>query len=231
MKSIIITCRTVKAEVDKAIEETGCHYSVLALESALHNEPDKLRKVLQETLDRISNVDQVLLMMGFCGNAILGLKPEGFNLIVPRADDCITMLLGSQAKRTEVQRMMPTYFLSRGWLDCWELMERTIFDEYERTLQRYGKEKAQKILRITFKHYKRIGLIDTGAFEMEEMLKKSQNYATFLNLQCEIIPGTMNYLKKFLIGPWDDDFIIIHSGETVELEHLFGKQAIVNPIA
>ncbi|HWR05612.1 DUF1638 domain-containing protein [Sporomusa sp.] len=230
MKAIIITCRTLKAEVDQAIAATSCNYSLLTLESALHNEPDKLREVLQATLDRVSNVDQVLLMMGFCGNAILGLKPEGFNLVIPKADDCITMLLGSQARRTEVQRDMPTLFFSKGWLDSSQLMERTVFGEYERILQRYGKEKAQKISQITFKHYKRLGLIDTGSFEMEEMLEKSQKYANFLKLSCGIIPGTLDYLKKMLTGPWDEDFIIINSGETITLEHLFGNQ-ITNPPA
>lgn len=223
MKSLIITCRTIQAEVDKAISQTGCHFPVMYLESALHNEPDKLRLVLQETLSRTSNVEQVLLVTGYCGNAILGLKPEGFRLVVPRADDCLTMLLGSQQKRTEVQRTMPTYFLSSGWLASWEQMERTVFEEYERTIRRYGKEKADKILRITFKHYKRIGLIDTGEFPLEELIQKAQVHAEFLNLTCEVIPGTLNYLKKFLTGPWDNDFIIIESGETIAMEHLFGK--------
>jgi hypothetical protein len=55
-------------------------------------------------------------------------------------------------------------------------------------------------------------------------MPKAQEYADFLKLKCEIIPGTMDYLKKFLTGPWDDDFIIINSGETIVMEHLFGKQ-------
>jgi hypothetical protein len=224
MKSLIITCRTVQAEVDKAIEQTGTRFPVMYLESALHNEPDKLKLVLQEALHRMANVDQVLLVMGYCGNAILGLKPEGFRLVVPRADDCITMLLGSQQRRAEVQRNMPTYFFTSGWLSCWEKMDKTVFEEYERTLKRYGKVKADKILQITFKHYKRVGLIDTGAFPLDELMPKAQEYADFLKLKCEIIPGTMDYLKKFLTGPWDDDFIIINSGETIVMEHLFGKQ-------
>ncbi|HWR05565.1 DUF1638 domain-containing protein [Sporomusa sp.] len=223
MKSLIITCRTIQAEVDKAIQQTDCRFPVIYLESALHNEPDKLRSVLQEALSRASNVDQVLLVMGYCGNAILGLKPAGFRLVVPRADDCLTMLLGSQQKRTEVQRTMPTYFFSSGWLASWEQMERTTFEEYERTIKRYGKEKADKILRITFKHYKRVGVIDTGEFPLDELMAKAQVHADFLNLKCEAIPGTLGYLKKFLTGPWDNDFIVIDSGETIVMEQLFGK--------
>lgn len=224
LKSLIITCRTIQAEVDKAIKQTDCGFPVLYLESALHNEPDKLRGVLQEVLNRAGNVDQVLVLMGYCGNAILGLKPAGFRLVIPRADDCLTMLLGSQQKRAEVQRTMPTYFLSSGWLTSWEQMERTIFEEYERTIKRYGREKADKILRITFKHYKRIGLIDTGEFPLAELMAKAQVHADFLQLTCEVIPGTLAYLRKFLTGPWDQDFIIINPGETIVMEHLFGKR-------
>lgn len=230
MQALIITCHTLKTQIDKVISETGCPYTVLTLELALHNEPEKLRKVLQETLDRISNVDQVLLVMGFCGNAVVGLKPDGFRLVLPKADDCITMLLGSQNKRTEIQRNMPTLFFSRGWLDCWDQIEKIVLGDYERTLKRYGKEKADKILQLTFKHYKRIGLIDTGDFDLEKYFEMAKKYADLLKLKCEVIPGTMSYLEKFITGPWGKDFIIINSGETVILEHLYGKDEVLSVI-
>lgn len=223
MKSLIITCKTIKAEVNKAIEETGFEAPVIYLESGLHNFPENLHKVLQTELDRISNVDQVLMVMGYCGNAILGLKPEGFRVVVPKADDCLTMLLGSQKKRKEVQNDLPTYFLSKGWLDSLEAIEGTMYEDFNRTEKKYGRARAEKILRLTFKHYHRIGLIDTGTFELKGLLERAQIHADFLKLKCDVIPGTLNFITKFLTGPWDDDFLIFNSGETIALEHIFGN--------
>ncbi|MCR4435237.1 MAG: DUF1638 domain-containing protein [Clostridiales bacterium] len=227
MKSLIISCRTIKAEVDKVIEETGCNYPVLYVESGLHNEPEKLKSVLGELLFRTSNVEQVLLVMGYCGNSVMGLKPENFRLIIPRADDCITMLLGSSKRRKEVQNEAATYFFSRGWLDYWEDMEKTMFDEIRRTEEKYGKERANRFMRLAFKHYKRMGVIDTGDFDLEKMMVKARQHAEMMGLNCEVIPGTLNFLRKFLTGPWDDDFIIINPGETIVPEHLYGKEEIL----
>lgn len=224
MRSVIISCRTIKAEVEQAIEVTGYTGPVFYLESGLHNEPEKLKVILQETLDRFSNIDQVLLVMGYCGNAVMSLKPEGFRLVIPRADDCITMLLGSQKRRQEVQREAPTYFFSRGWLDYWDDLERPIVEEYGRIIVKYGRERAERLMRSMYHRYKRLGIIDTGTFDMDQMLEKAKLRADFLKLDYEVIPGTMDYFHKFLTGPWEDgDFILIRPGETVVPEHLYGR--------
>lgn len=221
MKSLIISCNTIRTEVDLMIEKTGCDYPVIYLESGLHNYPEKLSAVLQENLNRISNVDQVLLVMGYCGNAVVGLKPEGFKLVIPRADDCITMLLGSQNKRKEVQEEKYTYFLSKGWIDMFEDIEKTMVDERERMKKRYGKEKGEKIWKMAFKHYERLGVIDIGEFNLEEMMENAKEKAELMDLECEVIPGTTKLLEKILIGPWDEnEFIIIKSGETVSTKQV-----------
>ncbi|MFZ7120191.1 MAG: DUF1638 domain-containing protein [Eubacteriaceae bacterium] len=221
MKSIIISCNTIRAEVDLMIGKTGCDYPVIYLESGLHNYPEKLSAVLQENLNRISNVDQVLLVMGYCGNAVVGLKPEGFKLIIPRADDCITMLLGSQNIRKEVQEEKYTYFLSKGWIDMFEDIEKTMVDELERMEKRYGKAKGKKIWKMAFKHYERLGVIDIGEFNLEEMMENAKEKAELMDLECEVIPGTTKLLEKVLTGPWDENkFLIIKSGETVSTKQV-----------
>lgn len=222
MRSVILSCNTIRAEVDQVIEKTDFSGTVLYLESGLHNEPKRLHQVLQETLNRISNVDQVLLVMGYCGNAVLDLKPRGFRLIVPKADDCITMLLGSQEKRKIAQEEKYTYFFSKGWLDHFDDIESTIMQDLERMIQKYGKARAMRIFRSMFAHYQRIGVIDTGTFNLDEMMEKAKKQAELMQLVCEVIPGTISFLEAFLTGPWEtDQFIIINSGDTLRHSHLF----------
>ncbi|HZK24655.1 MAG TPA: DUF1638 domain-containing protein [Oscillospiraceae bacterium] len=226
MKSIVITCATIRKEIDQAISKTGFTSPVLYLEAGLHNYPKKLHLALQELLNRVANVDQVLLVMGYCGNAVLDLEARDYRLLIPRADDCLTMLLGSQKRRLEVQNEKQTYFFSPGWLDHFEDLEKDMVQGRARMEQRYGKEKARKLFREMFKHYRRAGLIDTGTFELDELLVKAQQRAAEMELDCEVIPGTMSYLEKFLAGPWEKkDFIILQPGEKVHYSHLFGNEA------
>jgi hypothetical protein len=163
----------------------------------------------------------VLLAFGYCGNALLGLRPEDFRLIFPRADDCITLMLGSGARRNEICRECGTYFLTKGWLDY----ERNIWVEYQTSVKRFGKEKACRIYKSMLRHYQRLGIIDTGAYDLSSFLARTQDIADELALKPQVIQGTLDYIKRLLTGPWDEDFITINPGETVTMEHIFGRGA------
>jgi hypothetical protein len=218
MNTIIIACCTIENEIRKAITETGCTYPVLWIESGLHLTTGSLRKRLQEELDHIDYVDRIILAFGYCGNELAGLKANNFRMIFPRADDCITILLGSRHERKRISDEKSTYFLTEGWL----VNERNIWTEYKETVKRMGKERADRAYGIILKHYKRLGIIDTGAYKLEELQKKVKKIAKDLKLSHEIIPGTLSYLKKLLIGPWDEEFVIINPGETIKIDLLYG---------
>lgn len=218
MSTLIVACQTIGDELKMAVDETKCNYPILWIESGLHIDPESLRKRLQEELDRITNVEQVLLAFGYCGNALLGLKTAGCRIIFPRVDDCITLLLGSCEKRKEVSGEMGTYFLTKGWLDY----EKNIWVEYQESVKRMGKAKADRIYKMILQHYKRLGVIETGAYELENFLEKTRNIANDLKLDHHVIPGTLRYLKKLLTGPWDEEFVVIEPGETITLEHVYG---------
>ncbi len=219
MRTIIIACRTITDELNLAIKETGCEYPVLWMDAGLHRDPDILKKRLQEELDRIDNVEQIILAYGYCGNALIGLKANKFRMIFPRADDCITLILGSCDKRREISREMATYFLTKGWLDS----ERNMWVEYQDTIKRYGKERADRINAALYRNYKRLGVVDTGAYEVNDILETTKTIANELKLQHQIIPGTIAYLKKLITGPWDDQFLIVNAGEAVTMERVYGN--------
>lgn len=107
-----------------------------------------------------------------------------------------------------------TYFLTRGWL----VNESNIIKEYETCVSRYGKEKSQRIFKIVLEHYKRLVLIDTGAYPLDDCVEKSSSFATQLGLEYRIVPGSLELLKKLLTGPWDDDFIVLPPGKELSLD-------------
>lgn len=192
----IIACKTIEKELLAAMTQVGCQYPVLWLESGLHNWPDKLRGRIQALLDDCRDADTVLLAMSLCGNAVVGLKTGDFSLIVPRCDDCITLLLGSPERRKELPS---TYFLTQGWLDG----ERNLWAEYQMALKKYGEKRGKRIFSAMLAHYHHLALLDTGCFDRRVLEPVVQDMARELGLEPICLEGTLEYLRTLLTGPWD----------------------------
>lgn len=198
MTPIIIACKTIERELLASMEETECKYPVLWLESGLHNWPDKLRNRIQELLDQCQSYDTVLLAMSFCGNSVVGLNTHDFQLVIPRSDDCITLLLGSLTRRQEAKA---TYFMTEGWLKG----ELNLWKEYQNCLAKYGEKRGKRIFSALLAHYKNLALLDTGCFDREVLEKQVQEIAAVLGLEYICLDGTLEHLKQLLTGPWTDD--------------------------
>jgi hypothetical protein len=219
MRTLILACRTIADELDLAQREAGCDLPVSWVESGLHNWPDRLRERLQQALDEVTDADRVLLAFGYCGNSVVGLTAGEYELIVPRADDCISLLLGSCARREEVAAEKATYFLTPGYLDH----ESNIWSDYQRLAAQRGKESADSIYAILLKHYRRLGIIDTGSFDVDRFVERTLPVAATFGLEHQVIPGTTQYLRQLLTGPWDERFITIGPRETLTFGHVYGS--------
>ena len=205
MKTLVLACNTIRDEIQKAARETRCPHPFVWVESGLHLVPEKLRQRLQEELDRIHGMTRVLLAFGFCGNAVAGLRSGDYELVFPRVDDCVTLLLGSKEAREECSRHGGVYFLTKGWLEG----EVNIWSEYQSVLARFGPERTERIYRRMLAHYRALGLIDTGAYDVASFLPQVREIARKLRLEARVLPGSIRYLKNFLSGPWNDDEYVI----------------------
>ena len=212
MKNVVIACQTIKDELNLAIKETQCRYPVVWIDSSYHLHPDKLRLKLQEEVDNLRNIDNILLAYGFCGNAIVGLKASGANLIFPRTDDCISMVLGC----SEGNKMKAAYFLTRGWIES----PGGIMVDYLNAVKRYGEEKTERIFRLMLKHYNKLVVIDTGAYNLVDYIQKVQKFARISNLDLVVAEGSIGLLKKLLTGPYDDKFCIIKKEQEVNIDDI-----------
>ena len=214
-------CRTLERELTAAITAEGNEDPIVWIPSGLHASPQKLTARLQETLDGIEqDCGRVLMAMGYCGNAVVGLKNGPFELIIPKVDDCITLLLGSARRRQEISDEQGTYFMTQGWLDG----EQNIWVEYEYARKKYGEKMAQSIYHDLLRHYSRLAVIDTGAYPLEDTVAETERIAGELHLHHQIMPGTLEYLRKLLHGPWnDEEFLIIPPEKTIGLEDVFVK--------
>lgn len=218
MDTVVVSCRTLETELTKAMENTQMSYPVFYVESGLHNWPDKLNVRLAELLDPI-RADRVLLAMGFCGNSVKGLRAGNWELIIPRADDCITLLLGSHRRREQIARDCSAYFLTEGWMRG----ERNLWVEYLYSVEKYGEKTARRIAKMMYSHYRTLALLDTGAESVEPLAEKTKIIADTLQLEQKVVPATLAFLEDLLTGPWDDGarFLRKEPGSVVTAEDLF----------
>ena len=211
MKTTIVACKTIEDELRFAMERTGTGYPIVWLEQGLHNVPAELKSAVQTALDGIG-AGRVLLAMGFCGNAIRGVRISVEELVIPRVDDCISLLLGSVARRLEVSREYSAYFFTEGWLRG----ERNIWVEHQHMLEEYGEELTEELEKSMFGHYRTLGLLDCGIKPVEPLVEGTKMIADGLHLQQQVIPATTRYLADLLTGPWTPErFVTLRRGAEI----------------
>lgn len=148
----ILSCKVFEGLIDRHLKQAGVE-QVTFLDYGLHVVPRNLNAAVQAALDEITLPSLVVLGYGLCGNGLSGIKAGPHTLVIPRTDDCIAILLGSYAKYREQQASEPgTYYLTKGWLESGS----DPLKEYRQAAERFGPEKAQRIMDLQYRHYKRL---------------------------------------------------------------------------
>lgn len=204
-----MACATVMEEMLPLLP-AGMQHRVF--DFGLHTNPARLRQTLQEAIDSVrGQYDSIILGYGMCSQGILGLKANGCRLVAPRVDDCIAIFLGSSAAYSLQCRTEPgTYYLTKGWIEVGD----TPFSDYERMQQRYGPEMAERIFKMLMGNYKRLALINTGGYGLEKYREYARSTAERFGLHFEEIEGSEALLQKMVLGPWDEEFVVLEEGET-----------------
>jgi len=208
----VIACATVIEEM-LPLMPPELPYEVLPF--GLHSNPDKLKAVLQNAIISAGpEVETVLLGLSLCAKSVVGLKSDRHTLVIPKADDCITIFLGSVAHYQHQQRNEPgTLYLTKGWIEAG-----TPLDEQRNALaKKYGEAKAGILFKKMLRGYKRLAFINTGNYEIENYRIRSQEMAQRLELSYEEIQGDNSLVKKLLNGLWDGEFVVAPPGHTIAL--------------
>jgi len=211
MRHCLVACETLRDELLHAMRLAQVDYEIFWIPSGLHNTPSKLRDTLQETLDNLLGFDRVLLCFGMCGNSVLGLKLGEYETILPRADDCITLLLGSFSRRETINEEHAAYYLTEGWLRG----ERNLWVEYQYCVDTYGCEVAEDIALEIFGHYRSLALLDTGITRIEDLVRATKTMAETLKLKQIVIPASDEYIVELLTGPWPQERFIVKAPHSV----------------
>jgi hypothetical protein len=215
-KTLVMACATVIEEMLPFLPE-GMDHQVF--DFGLHVNPDKLRETLQQAVNEVSGKYEIIILgYGLCSQAIVGIKANGCKLVVPKVDDCIAIFLGSRkAYNVQTKTEPGTYYLTKGWIEVGD----TPFSEYDQTVERHGKERADRIYKLMMANYKRLALINTGQYELEKYQEYTKKTAEKFDLRYEEIEGSDSMVKKMIFGPWDDEFVVINPGEAFTMDQFF----------
>lgn len=216
MKNVALACRTLKDEVQSVANDLHVSYPFIWVDSRLHNAPAKLNKVLQEEIRQISDVDNIILIFGSCGNSLYGLTSSNSRLVFPKVDDCISLFLGGNELRRQMDKEAPSYYLTKGYFSG----ETNLWVEYAYCINKYGPQKTRAIFNKMLNKYKKLRVIDTGAYDPEEILETTWKMAGELGLEHETINGSLRIIYKALKGEWDEEFTIVEPGQIIGYREL-----------
>lgn len=207
----VIACATVIEEMLPLMPDA---FAYEVLDFGLHLIPGSLKTRLQEAINAAcaDGYDTIILGYGLCSMAVVGLESGSCTVVIPRVDDCIACFLGSrEAYNTEHQKEPGTYYLTKGWIEVSD----TLLDEYNRAVEKYGADRAERIMRVMLQNYKRLVYIDTGTENQEYYREYAQKVAARFNLRFEEVKGSNSLIYRTLYGPWDDDFVVTPPGRTI----------------
>ncbi|MFO0868402.1 MAG: DUF1638 domain-containing protein [Pirellulales bacterium] len=222
----VLLCRVLEDECAEFLRTIPGIVHRESLPQGLHQDPARLAHELQAAVERIeahTTADVIVLGYGLCSRATANLRTSRCQLVLPRAHDCITLLLGSRERYTEyVARHPGTYWYSAGWIrhhlpPGQERCERLRADYRER----FGDDNAEFLLETeqSWLHaYDRATYIDWGLASTTDDVAYTQRCADWLGWAFDRQTGDPTLLRDLLTGPWDDErFLVLQPGDALRL--------------
>ncbi|MEW6047951.1 MAG: DUF1638 domain-containing protein [Bacillota bacterium] len=225
----VIACDVLKDEVMyTASSFSGVWADVFWLEHMVHDRPSLLREKVQRYIDMLSAYDCTVLAAGRCSNGSLGVRAGSVPLVFPAVDDCVAILLGSRyAYEQEMQREPGTYYLTRSWIRSGDNPMRV----YRRYRSKYGSDTALWVARELVKNYKRVVLIDTGAYPVGCCRRYAKAVARFMGARYEEKKSSLELLRRlFAVASGTEgapDVCRLEPGEVISEVHFTGAEGPV----
>ena len=208
----MITCGVLRDEVSHFTKDLPNIVHVEELEQGLHNDPPKLRRKLQDCVDAVElkapTAEAIVLGYGLCSRGVEGVFTRRCRLVMARAHDCITLLLGDKQRYADYVAKNPgTYWYSPGWNRCHTPpgpeRHQKLLEQYT---EKYGAEDAEFLMeneQAWFKEYNRATYVDLGVAVTPKDIEYTQGCASWLGWSYDRQSGCPQLLKDLLTGQWD----------------------------
>ena len=229
MRLKLIGCEVLFREMCHACAHSPHQVDVEFLPKGLHDLGGKpMAAKIQEAVDRTPEgvYQAILLGYGLCGNGLEGLTARHTRLVLPRAHDCIALLLGSHERYQAYFADNPgTFYRSTGWLERGQGLQQlthhtTGFDESLETLiGKYGEDNGRYLYEEMTRYraqYRKLTFIETGLEADGKFIAEAAAEAKEKGWSFERLPGDLAWLGRLVEGAWADaEFVVAEPGQRI----------------
>lgn len=237
MRYKVIACSVFFREISLLAARSSAVLDVTWIRQGLHNYPDLLRREVQREIDRTENPEMrpdqvarppeeyaaIILGFGLCSRAVSGLRTTRLPLILPRAHDCIAILLGSHGRYSREFNAAPgTYWFSPGWI------EQSVFPSgsqcallRSRFAELYDEDNAEYLVELerdSLSSYTRAARIVWPELDRGSYRERVTEIARDFGWEMAELQGDPGMLTRILEGDWrEEEVAICTPGHTLEV--------------
>jgi Protein of unknown function (DUF1638) len=228
-----IACQVFTRELEHILAHSPHAVDLELIPMGLHSLGVEMRPHLQERIDAAdaTRYDAILLGYALCGRGTEGLCARRTRLILPRAHDCIGILMGDRHRYASYFEDHPgVYYRSPGWVEFQTpdlklqpafpsqknaLGEQSTLDEF---IAKYGEDNGRYLYEqfsAFRRNYTGLTYISTGISSDEDCRAQARAEAAKENWAFDEFSGSLTLLDRLVNGPWDAaDFLVVPPGAT-----------------
>jgi hypothetical protein len=227
MRLKLIGCGVLLRELSDAIVHSAHLIDAVYLTTGLHDTGAKLmRESIQEAIDvsEGQGYDAIVLGYALCGTGLAGVRARTIPVAIPRAHDCIALLMGSREKYMEYFNANPgTYYRSIGWVERQDQLTEQVAgigldDNLQKLIEKYGEDSGRFLYEEMSgykRNYSRLTFIRTGLEVDDSFRQRAQAEAAEKGWKFEEFDGSTSLFRRLLSGDWNDEFLVLQPGQQI----------------
>jgi hypothetical protein len=235
MRLKAIICQVFTREMENIIARSRHTVDLEIIPMGLHSRGAEMHTHLQERIDAADDAgyDAILLGYALCGRGTEGLQAGKTPLLLPRAHDCIGVLMGGHRVFNAYFQAHPgTYYLTPGWVEFQNTSPKGLAPAFamskeplgERsTLQelvaKYGEEDGRFLFEqfnAFRRRYKGLTYISLPVASDATSRSRARAEAEKEGWKFEEVKGTLSILERLVNGDWTGgDVLLVPPGTAI----------------